>query len=354
MNRLEECGYKADKIRSLLKETDHRGIVIRKQPNFSWISAGGRGFIGLASEASCAALVITAGGIYLAGNNIELPRLLEEELPKDFAEPVTLPWQEDGTLDAVLERRFGKLTSDTEQDAWFKNERLTLLESEILRFAELGKTSAAVLEAVCAGIMPGVSEFEIAGEIAHGLWSAGIEPITVLVAADSRSKRVRHYVPTRETVRDGVICSICARSTGLVASVTRTAAFKKGFAEAYEALLRVEQAAFESTVPGSALGSIMQAVMAAYEQNGLGGEWKNHHQGGLTGYLAREIRASEESRHMIRTGQAFAWNPSASGAKCEDTVVLETEGLRCLTGVSPGWPSVTIGGLQRPGILKRF
>ncbi|MDR2758899.1 MAG: M24 family metallopeptidase [Spirochaetaceae bacterium] len=335
----------------MLRETEYGGIVIRKQANFSWITAGGRAFIGLASEAACAAIVVTAGGVYLAGNNIEVPRLLAEELPQGFAEPITLPWRDDGAMDKVLQQRFGKLSSDTEQNEWFRDNRIVLLKSEAERYAKLGSAAAEALEESCASLKPGMTEQEGAGKISERLWAAGIEPITLLVAADDRSERVRHFVPTGEKINEGVICSICARSGGLIVSATRIAAFKKNFARHYQALLRVEQAAFEATVSGAILGDVFRTIMDAYTQNGLQGEWENHHQGGLTAYLAREIRVEPACRKMVRTGQAFAWNPSTVGAKCEDTVFLDEQGIRPLTEVSRYWPAITIGDLQRPDIL---
>jgi Xaa-Pro aminopeptidase len=352
MNRLEECTYKVKKVRAMLKETGYEGIIIRKQPNFSWITAGGRGFIGLASENSCATIVITRQGVYLAGNNIEVPRLLAEELPVAFAEPVTLAWQNDGTIDAVLAQRFGKLTTDTEQDQWFREERVNLLESEEGRFEKLGMASVAVLEKVCTSLKPGTTELETAGKISEGLWGAGIEPITLLIAADERSNSVRHYVPGNKKITQGAICSICARAGGLVVSATRTVGFNKDFSSSYGQLLQVEHSVFESIRPGISLRDVLEKMIGAYAQNGLPEEWKNHHQGGLTGYLAREIRVEPGCPKTIRTGQAFAWNPSAPGAKCEETVFLGQKGLRSLTEPGPHWPVVTLGGIRCSGVLR--
>ena len=354
MNRVEESILKVNSVRSLLKKTGYAGIIIRKQANFSWISAGGRGFIGLASENACAAIVVTRDGVYVAGNNIEPPRLIAEEFPKGFAELVTLPWQEDGTIDDVLKKKFGKLTTDSEQDLWFREKRVNLLECEETRFSKLGKVSAQILEEVCASIKPGITEMEIAGRISDGYWAADIEPITLLIAADSRSSYVRHYVPTDKKVKTGVICSICARSGGLVASATRTVAFSKDFAKRYEKLLKVEQTVFEATKPGAILGQVFGKLTDAYSENGLAGEWKNHHQGGLTGYLAREIRVLPNTTDKVAVHQAYAWNPSAVGAKCEDTVLVGENGkLTVLTKTSKNWPTVKVGSLLRPDILGK-
>ena len=353
MNRQEESAFKVKRVRALLEKTGSAGIVIRKQPNFSWITAGGRPFIGLASETACAAIVVTRDGVYLAGNNIELPRLLAEELPQGFAEPIVLPWQEDGGIDAYLSARFGALTTDQEQDLWFKEERLVLLASEIDRYAKLGAAAAGALEEVCAALRPGASELEAAGSIAERLWAAGIEPITLLVAADDRSDTVRHYVPTGKKIQNGAICSICARQGGLVASATRIVAFAKNFAADYHKLIKVEEAALNATRDGVPLGAVFQRIVEAYTANGLAGEWNNHHQGGLTGYLAREVRVGPDCQLTARAGTAFAWNPSARGVKCEDTVLLTTEGIRVLTAGTASWPVLTAGSLTRPDVMRK-
>ena len=353
MNRIEESSHKVELIRSLLAKTGCKGIIIRKQPNFSWVSSGGRGFIGLASENACASIVVTKENVFIAGNNIEVPRLLAEELPEGFAEPVILPWPEDSGIDDLLRRKIGKLTNDSEQDAWFREKRVNLLDCEEKRYAQLGKSAAAILEDVCIAIRPGMSEYEIAGRISEGYWAAGIEPITMLVAADNRSAHVRHYTPTAKKVKTGAICSICARAGGLVVSATRSVAFSKNFASRYQKLLKVEQAVWEATRPGANLGQAYKAIVQAYRENGLENEWENHHQGGLTGYLAREIRVLPDSNFMVASHQAFAWNPSAIGAKCEDTILTcDNSKIRVLTASGKNWPSIKFGSLMRPNVLR--
>ncbi len=109
MTRLEECNTKVEQVRKELKATGFDAVVLKKQANFSWITSGGRGFIGLASENACGSIVVTQDGVFLAANNIESVRLLAEELPEDFAQPITLNWTVDGDLDSVLQKASGTL-----------------------------------------------------------------------------------------------------------------------------------------------------------------------------------------------------------------------------------------------------
>ena len=354
MTRLEECNMKVKLVSAELNNRGCNAIVIKKLPNFSWITSGGRGFIGLASENACAAIVVTGKRTYLASNNIESARLMSEELPEGFAAPIILYWPTDGTMDEFLEKTFGKIAFDFQMDDWFKKARTNLNPNEIERYRALGNTVAEVLEAVCISLRPGMTEFEIAGRVSEELWSRAIEPITLLVAADDRSNCVRHYVPTGKRADSGAIVSLCARSGGLIVSATRSVAFKKGFAPKYENLLNVELAAFEATAEGGPLGEVLAKIINAYEENGFPDEWKNHHQGGMTGYLAREIRADPTCKTEACVNQAYAWNPSVAGAKCEDTVIRLESGLEIITPVSACWPKIHKGKWNRPDILKAY
>jgi hypothetical protein len=58
-----------------------------------------------------------------------------------------------------------------------------------------------------------------------------------------------------------------------------------------------------------------------------------HHQGGMTGYTSREIIATPQTHQEIRVGQAFAWNPSVTGAKAEETFVLSEGGPEVITRI---------------------
>ncbi len=337
-----------------MSQNDIPAVVVRKQPNFSWLTGGGRGFIGLASEVACGSLVVTPDDAILVANSIECGRLVGEELPEKVFTYESVPWTEDGTIPAVFDRFCPNgYQEDSQLGAFFAEERTQLCSEEIERFRQLGRDVDACMLEAARGVGPLTSEFEMAGRLSAAMWAKGMEPITMLIAADDRSKRVRHYVPTDAKAQNGLICSICARRGGLVASATRTIAFHKGFAEDYERLLEVEATAFNETTPGKSMGEIFQKICAAYDKIGMTEEWRRHHQGGLTGYLAREIRADKSTEHVVRIGEAYAWNPSCEGAKCEDTILVTENGPEVLTA-GGGWPMIGVYGYQRPAVLKLY
>ena len=349
-----ETEQKLAKLRQFMSQNDIPAVVVRKQPNFSWLTGGGRGFIGLASEAACGSLVVTPSDAILVANSIECGRLVGEELPEKMFTYESVPWTEDGTIPAVFDRLCPNgYREDGQLGAFFAEERTRLCSEEIERFRQLGRDVDQCMMEAARGVAPLTSEFEMAGRLSAAMWAKGLEPITMLIAADDRSKRVRLYVPTDAKAQNGLICSICARRGGLVASATRTIAFQKGFAADYERLLEVEATAFNETTPGKSMGEVFQKICAAYDKIGMTEEWRRHHQGGLTGYLPREIRADKSTEHVVRLGEAYAWNPSCEGAKCEDTVLVTENGLEVLTA-GGGWPMISVYGYQRPAVLKLY
>jgi antitoxin VapB len=49
-------------------------------------------------------------------------------------------------------------------------------------------------------------------------------------------------------------------------------------------------------------------------------------------------------------GQVYAWNPSITGYKSEDTMLVGEKRNEVLTAI-PGWPEKVVDGIARPSIL---
>jgi len=80
-----------------------------------------------------------------------------------------------------------------------------------------------------------------------------------------------------------------------------------------------------------------------------------HHQGGPAGYEPREFLAGPASVEMVKAGQAYAWNPSITGCKSEDTILVGEVSNEIITEI-PAWPmiKVEIEGktYARPAVLE--
>lgn len=357
MTKYEESFAKIQKLRQAFLQDGAAGILIAEQANFSYLTAGARGFLGLASVKACASLLITADRFYLVSNNIEAYRIKREEFPPELGELLVIPWWEEDSIPKEIERVIGDGKLLTDNDApvaqWLKNERLHLTEEEISRYREISQLAAEALEQGLKQSVRGQSEYETAGILAKAIWSKGLEPISLFVAADERKTQVRHFIPTEKKAFHCLVASICARKYGLVVSATRTLYFEDPTAEevgSYRNLLEVEAEFLNALVPGNSLENIYRLIPEAYEKHELQDEWKNHHQGGAAGYLAREIKIDRTSHGVIDKGQVFAFNPSCRLAKAEDTVLVTDSGVEILSRCQD-WPVVEVHGRIRPDLL---
>ena len=96
--------------------------------------------------------------------------------------------------------------------------------------------------------------------------------------------------------------------------------------------------------------------MDIYAKTGFRDEWKLHHQGGATGYSGRDYKGTSNSKEIVELNQAFAWNPSITGTKSEDTIIALKDKTEIITQAAD-WPMLTIKYedqvIQRPDIYIR-
>jgi Xaa-Pro aminopeptidase len=237
--------------------------------------------------------------------------------------------------------------------------RFSLTPHEVGIYRALGTDMGAVLGETAATFPRGESEFAVAGRLAAAMLEREITPVVLLVAGDERVEQYRHPLPTAATIdRLGMLVA-CGRRAGLIVSVTRLAHFGPLPAELrrrHEAVCRIDASFIAHTVPGSPVSAVFSAGVAAYAAEGFAEEWRLHHQGGPCGYLARDYKATFDTHQTVEAWQAFAWNPSITGTKSEDTMLATPEGPEILSG-SPDWPLLPCAAagrtLARAAILER-
>lgn len=366
MDRAAEVEAKLGLVRVWLDESGRDGVLFASQGNFAWITAGGRSHISVGEATGVASVLVTRDQAYLLTTNIELRRLLDEEVSGGL--PLTgieHPWHQPeraGVLLAELcdpSRSVSDLGTNGLSPAGpsLAELRYTLLPAEVERYRDLGRDAAEAVEAACLGTSPGHSELDVVGRVASEAMSRNILPLVDLVAADDRIARYRHPLPTRNRVRRTLLVALTGRRHGLHASLTRMVSFvppDPALSARHEAVRRVDARVILGSLPGRSLAEVLADGLDQYAAEGFAEEWTLHHQGGLTGYTGREVFATPSAGQRLGANQVVAWNPSITRVKSEDTVLVTDSGPEVLTW-TPRWPRHVVdlptGRIDRPALF---
>lgn len=367
-----EIDIKTERLMRLAERQGIDGFLLNGQHNFAWITAGASNGIDHSRDNGAASIVVARDGRrFILANNIEMPRLLAEVVsPSDFV-PVEFTWQDEKSssrflilkaIDAVGQSQIATDIlidpSEAAIDGMIAECRFSLTLDEIGRFKELGRDAGQAMRNVVDRISPGDSETEIASAIRTELGRSGITAPVVLVAADERMAKYRHPVPTSNKWEKTVMLVACARRGGLTASLSRIislGAASRDLRDRTNAAAFVNASLWNAMREGTSARDLYTVAANAYNEVGFAGEIDKHHQGGAAGYRTREWVAHPGCMEQVQPDQAFAWNPSITGTKVEETVIVSNGTCEVITA-SPGWPTITntIDGVDyhSPGILE--
>jgi len=362
-----EIKEKERRVRDFLKTKNLKGLILKRQANFSWMTCGGLNLVGIATEVGATTLLITENSKFVISNNIEAPRMIHEEgLEKQGFIVKTFPWHEDQEVSIVKEIvEEGPLGSDVP----FPNAiglpeevaklRYSLTSEEQKRYRWLGKKVSLALEKTMMKAKKGEKESAVVGRLCKELWKDRIDPITLMSAADDRVSNFRHPIPTEKRVEKYLMVSVNARKWGLIVSLTRFVHFgelPEELRRKYEANVFVDCTMMAHSRPGIPVKEVLQKGIDAYKEKGFPEEWKFHHQGGSIGYTGRDYRVSFNTPDIIQENQAFTWNPSITGTKSEDTILATSKGPQMITHpILYPTLSLNVAGISfnRPAILEK-
>lgn len=356
-DRRAEAQRKIAVMRRWLAAEGLGGLRLRGTDWFAWATAGGSNTVLMAAETGIAEIFVTPIQAFVLTDEIEAERLANEEVPPGFEWHVA-PWTEKQVRErfiadaangaAILSDRPAAGEKPLPETYW--QERWVLSEEEQARYRHVGRLAAEAMTEVMHAARSNWTEFDLAGAGAEALWSRGLHPTLTLAAGEARLPRYRH--PTASAARLGgrAMLVFCARGHGLYANLTRFVQFApltSQLQKLQQAVLEVEAAGLAACTPGQPLYAVYHALDRAYREQGYVNAIREHHQGGITGYQARELVATPQTIEILRQGMAVAFNPSLPGVKVEDTFLLQAGTPENLTA-DPAWPCIEVAGLARP------
>jgi len=367
MALMDEIKEKERRVREFLRLKGLKALLLKSQANFSWMTCGGLNLVGINTEVGATSLLITEDSKYLISNNIEAPRMIDEEgMEKQGFILKTFPWYEDQEVSMVREL-VGE--SSFGSDVSFQNAmvvaddvatlRYSLTPEEQERYRWLGERVSSALEKTLMKTKKGEKESEVVARLCREIWKDRIDPITLMAAADDRIFKFRHPIPTERKIEKYLMVSVNARKWGLIVSLTRFVHFgrlPRELKKKYEVNVFIDCTFMAHTRPGVPVKEVLQKGIDAYREKGYPEDWKLHHQGGSIGYTGRDYRVNFKTPDMVRENQAFTWNASITGTKSEDTILATSKGPEAITHpILYPTLSMTVANISftRPAILEK-
>ncbi len=354
----EEISAKVEKLKNWMKENNLGGMLFTQVRNVNWITAGRANTqIVLNKDVGAASLLIMEDGKkYLIANRSEAPRMMDESLKGLGYELKFYPWYEANPVKDIRgeliteiagNRRIGSdipYPQTILMDDKFQPLRYQLMPTEIRRYRWICEQTTDAVAEVCKRLMPGMNEFEIEAMTADEIRSRGIMPTVLLIGVDQRIYNYRHALPFGDTLKDYAMVNVVAEKWGMPVAVTRFVHFgplPDDLQNKLEKTAIVNAHYEQSTRAGESCETIWENMKKWYAEVGFEGEWMKHHQGGAIGYNDREYVIYPGIDKVVHDNQAFAWNPTITGAKVEETILVHSDGAEVLTK-SKGWPMVNV------------
>jgi len=368
MTKKEELKIKLDRIRSMMLILGIDGVYLKRQDNFSWLSCGGQNYLGWGEMGNCG-LLVTQIKTHSITNVIEKQRMLDEEKLEEMGFTLHAGiWYENDFEQKTLAKLVpsGRIALDFNSkiganiEGEIKKLRLSLTESEVERLKEVGYLATLAIEEAAASLRPGDTELEAIKRITMALYDQGMEFTALMCAADERLYRYRHAIATDNVIRERVQIGGNMRKGGLTVCLSRYV----NFVPVTEKLLRqyrlnqeIDCTLMVNSIPGRPYTAPLKAAQALYEKHGISEEFLLHHQGGPIGYANRDYRVDFDLTGTIVENQAFCWNPSITGTKSEDTILVKKDSFEFITRpILFPKNEVTVDGKTfiRPDILQKY
>lgn len=346
--KLKEFNIKLNRVHQLMETDGYDAVVIGTQTNFSWLSCGGSSRVLLTSDVAVAYLVIMKHKRYVVAYTMDGPRNLDEELEGMGFEPVFIQWIDKSLEETALNLIKGqKILSDIPLHGAFGGMKefygihYPLTEGDIDRFREIDHDAEKILRKVVDQTKPGMLETDVEALVTCEFSKAQYFPVVLLVGSDARIFNYRHLIAKPKKIDKYLMIILALRKYGLNAVLTRSVYFgdrvPEEISKKYEAASTIAANCIAHSVPGTKFSSILKMQRDLYAEQGYPDEWKNHFQGGITGYVCNDSSLCLDPDAIMLPNQTYNWFITITGVNTEDTYLSQSSGGELLT-TTGAWP----------------
>lgn len=346
-----EFAEKEKRLFFLIDKHNAEAVVISRRDNFTWLTGGGTSHVVLNSEFGVGYVIITKDKKYVVANSMDAQRLYDEELFFDDFELVSLKWFEESPIDKLLEiigeRKFicdtdlphGEMVLGDIYEIHYP-----LTKWEIARYKKIAKDAEQIIFDVAQNIKPGMTEKQVKSMLMQEYAKQDMAASVVILGSDERIAKYRHCIPTDKKIDKIVMLAPAIQKYGLTVPITRFVYFgdevPKVTQNKFDTICKIEALTFAMCKKGRKFTEIFEKQKELYLTSDYKDEWKEHFQGGITGYLINDPTNCVNSDRAMTDNMTFNWYITISGTKVEETILISGDDKEIIT--SNGiWPTKT-------------
>ncbi|MGA2111626.1 MAG: M24 family metallopeptidase [Anaerolineales bacterium] len=359
-----DAALKRERTRAWLEQSGREGVILSRRDNFAWLSAGGDSRVVECTELGFGSAVITRRGQYIVAHSMDAARLLEEQVPGQGYELVSMRWYQGDPRERAKDLAGpGSAAADTPWPGTEYSEpdlvdlHYPMTDLEIGRCRWLGRQSDEILTETARSLKPGMSENEAATAMRIGHLRRGLDVDVLILGSDERVFRYRHPMPTDKPIQKYALLHSVARRWGLHSNVTRCVHFGEPSVEirrVCEAAATIEGRLFAKLHAGVRFADILEWQKAWYKELGFPEEWHYHFQGGPTGYVIVDATRCLTDK-VVQVNQPFEWFITITGTKVGELALLTKSGLE-IASQGNHWPTYFVetdnGVVEVPGLMQ--
>ena len=362
---LNDAVLKRNRVREYLRKKSLDGVLITTREHFAWVTCGGDSHVVRNSNIGFGCIVITPDEAFLVAHSMDANRLYEEQARDQGYELVTPHWYDGDIRVMALALAGNNAGSDTDfpgtsnvyNDLVDLHYPMTDLEIERIRW--LAAVTDDIFCTTAQTILPGETENDIAAKLHCAHINAGLEVDVLIVGSDERCFKYRHPIPTDKPLERYLMMHTVARRWGLHCNLTRFVHFGEPgekVRQVYDAAANVEARVFLLLKPGVKFADILVWQKQWYLEQGYLEEWRNHFQGGPTGYVIVDAGRCLTDK-VVQVNQSFEWFITITGTKMGELALLTEKGLEISSYIHSSWPGMEVetplGNIVVPDLMVR-
>lgn len=344
---MKDFNEKLGRIRTLLDDSGYEALVLGRRDNFAWLTGGKEGGVIRNMEGSFVYLVFTPGERIAVAMNADI-RKAEEELLCDMGFRFqAVDWKSSSKEEYIERLLDGKrfLTDILLKGGCFDLDTIydleyPMTEREIKRYRKLGALTDDILSRTAEAFREGMTENDLKKEMLKICAQEDVEVDVMQVGTDERVKNYRHCTPTDKVIGKTILLSPVFRKYGLHSNIARMICIgdiPADVRKSYDDVCQIQAEIIGFSREGLLFADLFAKQEELYRKLGYEDEWLMHGHGAPVGYMLSDGGVLYSQDRVMKTGQAYEWFVTVSGAKSAE-LVMNVEGKQKILSLAGKWP----------------